>query len=150
MSGTSLPTSTQFDNLASRDDLGPLTTTFTPAASCGLMIGSTSNRRLLLYQAQTCLALGLIQDNSACWPPVHDGTIIEGAFDGYGVYSPGYICPLGYVSACVQIGNSSLGGTNNLPNSGETSNLAAFEFQFPPTGAERAVGCCPTYVSLLL
>ena len=65
-------------------------------------------------------------------------------------YSPGLICPFGYQSACMGLGDALDQSSISLIASSLSLAPAAnstFQFQWPPTASETAVGCCPTYVS---
>jgi hypothetical protein len=91
---------------------------------------------LLAWQAQNCYRGTTAADETTCWPPGLGSTsqlLVDGhklELYGFGFYSPGLICPAGYTSAC----SATASATSN------------FNFQFPPTKMETAVGCCPTYV----
>ncbi|KAI0418213.1 hypothetical protein F5X98DRAFT_386438 [Xylaria grammica] len=108
-----------------RTNLGPLTTntwTYTcteviqQCGSCG--VG---------WAAQTCVD-GVVTDNQECWPPRATNVPTTGdALLGWGVYSPGIVCPGGYTSAAA----ATHGGSSN------------FKFEYPLTAGERAIGCCP-------
>ncbi|RVD87733.1 uncharacterized protein DFL_001945 [Arthrobotrys flagrans] len=96
---------------ATRNVLGPLTTTFTPNPSCTVpAIYCTADSFCFAWQAQTCIrGLGPI-DQSFCWPPWTTGAATSstpGALNGWGLYSPGLFpvtagetaigcCPSGY------------------------------------------------------
>ncbi|CAK7211668.1 hypothetical protein SBRCBS47491_001202 [Sporothrix bragantina] len=117
-----------------RTNLGPLTTPFTYPASCTLNVIQCSYC-LVAWQAQTCSnnpnnAAG-VQDNAACWPPratTGSNSISTGvALNGWGIYSPGLSCPVGYNTACSATGTT----------------VGGFQFQFAISAQETAVGCCP-------
>ncbi|CAK7219553.1 hypothetical protein SCUCBS95973_003854 [Sporothrix curviconia] len=117
-----------------RTNLGPLTTPFTYPASCTVNIIQCSYC-LVAWQAQTCSnnpsnAQG-VQDNADCWPPratTGSTSISTGvALNGWGIYSPGLSCPVGYNTACSATGTT----------------VGGFQFQFPISSYETAVGCCP-------
>ncbi|CAK7198759.1 hypothetical protein SEUCBS139899_001423 [Sporothrix eucalyptigena] len=115
-----------------RTNLGPLTTPFTYPASCTLNVIQCSYC-LVAWQAQTCSnnpnnAAG-VQDNVNCWPPrATTSTFSTGvALNGWGIYSPGLSCPVGYNTACSATGTT----------------VGGFQFQFPISAHETAVGCCP-------
>ena len=116
-------------NRNTRVNLGPLTTKFSLDESCYGMFTSTLAQNPVGFWAKSCLRNGKVEDNTACWPPQ---TI--SSFNSFGVYSPGYICPSQYTSACSQATGT---------NVDRTLDIASFAFQFAPTGAETAVGCCP-------
>ncbi|TPX16604.1 uncharacterized protein E0L32_012413, partial [Thyridium curvatum] len=118
--------------MASRVNLGPLTTTFTPPASCSTaVLGCTSCTDGWLAQScgvNTYNSQG-VRDAAACWPPPRADTVETGvAFNGWGFYSPGLHCPVGYTTACSA--TAGVGG--------------GFMFQFPLVPGETAYGCCPT------
>ncbi|KAK3382143.1 hypothetical protein B0T24DRAFT_517498 [Lasiosphaeria ovina] len=121
--------------------LGPLTTTFTPPAACtvgvgsvdagllglGLLGGSAAN---IAYLGQTCVR-GKAVDATSCWPPTSSGAEAKSApLGGWGYYSPGLHCPIGYATACSATGGS--GGASGWP------------VQFKLLDGETAVGCCPS------
>ena len=130
------------DYVQARVELGPLTTTFTPPASCAPMMshffGSASNNAMTL--AQTCSDENGSPniDNPSCWPIASQSPSNPVPLFGYGVYSPGYVCPSGYTTACFQSG-----GANATQASGSIAHAARFMFQYPPKNGEFAVGCCP-------
>ena len=120
-----------------RNSLGPLTTTFAHPSECW-------NWGIEDYTAslqQGCTSSSLI-DTIDCWPPIPE-SIVEARsilssehFYGLGFYSPGFVCPTGYTSACTQI----------QPPSGELPSIevdVSFDFQYPLEPGETAIGCCP-------
>ncbi|KAK6351541.1 hypothetical protein TWF718_004700 [Orbilia javanica] len=114
-----------------RNVLGPLTTTFTPNPSCTVPAIDCVGPACYAWQAQTCISGIGIVDQSFCWPSWTAGASTFGAptaLNGWGFYSPGLVCPHGHSSAC----SSTFGGQGN------------FQFQFPATAGETAVGCCPS------
>jgi hypothetical protein len=124
---------------SARTILGPLTTTFTPAASCtaGQLACSTCN---YAWGAQRCysstsgiVTIDGVEDDTECWPQTNAG-LPEPTMPlwGWGFYSPGVICPTGYTSACSAIAGSALTWTP------EWSLIAG----------ETAIGCCPRFVHL--
>ncbi|KAF3203832.1 hypothetical protein TWF106_001843 [Orbilia oligospora] len=115
-----------------RNVLGPLTTTFTPDPSCTIpAIYCPRESLCVAWQAQTCISgIGAI-DQSFCWPSWTAGASVlstPDALNGFGLYSPGLVCPYGNTPAC----STTFGGEGN------------FQFQFPVTTGETAVGCCPS------
>ncbi|GAP91533.1 hypothetical protein SAMD00023353_6500670 [Rosellinia necatrix] len=108
-----------------RTNLGPLTTA-TWTYTCTEVIqrcGSCSAG----WAAQTCVD-AVVTDNQDCWPPRAANVPATGnALLGWGVYSPGIVCPGGYTTAATATHD----GSSN------------FNFQFPLTVGETAVGCCP-------
>lgn len=118
-----------------RTILGPLTTTYTQSSSCGLIVERCTGCSIA-YLAQTCLPSPTYayEDNFNCWPPRSSapGSTIAtpaGALLGWGLYSPGLVCPAGMTSACSATG----GGSSGWP------------VQYTLLEGETAVGCCPTY-----
>ncbi|KAI3316879.1 hypothetical protein HD806DRAFT_516413 [Xylariaceae sp. AK1471] len=116
----------------SRSNLGPFTTAFTYPASCAVAVQSCATCDVF-WQGQTCSdntfnAQG-VQDNTQCWPSRKNSHISTGvALGGWGFYSPGVSCPVGYATSCVATGTVDGG----------------FPFQFSILESETAVGCCPT------
>ncbi|KAF3309084.1 hypothetical protein TWF173_011450 [Orbilia oligospora] len=115
-----------------RNVLGPLTTTFTPDPSCTIpAIYCPRESACVAWQAQTCISgIGAI-DQSFCWPSWTAGASVlstPDALNGFGLYSPGLVCPYGNTPAC----STTFGGEGN------------FQFQFPVTTGETAIGCCPS------
>ncbi|KAK6503488.1 hypothetical protein TWF481_008505 [Arthrobotrys musiformis] len=114
----------------SRNNLGPLTTTFTPGTSCSVpVVYCPEGGNCYAWQAQTCLP-GKAVDQSFCWPPWTSGasTLTEpGPLNGWGVYSPGFVCPDRHTVACT----TTYGGSGN------------FQFQFAAKEEETVIGCCP-------
>ena len=129
--GASMSSTTTAESYESRVNLGPLTTTFTPGPSCLPFIDGIN----LVYLAQTCTTEASLADDPACWPSPSDIVPSSPPLTGYGVYSPGNICPAGYTTACSQT-------ASEVGNRSTTS--GNFLFQYPPTASERAYGCCPT------
>ncbi|KAI3319879.1 hypothetical protein HD806DRAFT_508182 [Xylariaceae sp. AK1471] len=81
------------------------------------------------WAAQTCIGQGTtVTDNQKCWPPrATKVPKTSGALVGWGIYSPGLLCPDGFTSVV----GATHGGSSN------------FDFQFPLTAGETAIGCCP-------
>lgn len=114
--------------VATRTYLGPLTTTFTAPSTCTEVMLVTQVPTAG-WMAQSCLS-GAINDNVSCWPPATSGVTSPVPIWGFGVYSPGLICPASHTTAC----SSTSGGAGD------------FDFQFPLDSAETAAGCCPRLV----
>ncbi|PHH51733.1 hypothetical protein CFIMG_004486RA [Ceratocystis fimbriata CBS 114723] len=109
-----------------RTILGPLTTTFTPPATCSSIFGDCSTC-LQGWRAQVCLETKQIE-NTDCWPPTSAGAqSATQPLQGWGFYSPGIVCPAGHYSACSATAGSTSG----------------WEVQFSMLPGETAVGCCP-------
>lgn len=112
-----------------RNILGPLTTTFTAPSRCTeAMLQSKASGSGWL--AQTCQD-GHMADDASCWPSPVEGVSVPVTLQGgWGVYSPGLICPASHTTACHATAGVQGG----------------FDFQFPLSADETAVGCCPRYV----
>ncbi|KAI0453906.1 hypothetical protein F5B21DRAFT_504795 [Xylaria acuta] len=108
-----------------RTNLGPLTTaTWTYTCTEVIQECGTCDKG---WAAQTCIT-GIVTDNKDCWPPrATNVPPTSGALLGWGVYSPGIVCPGGYTSAAA----ATHGGSSD------------FDFQYPLTAGETAIGCCP-------
>ena len=125
--------------------LGPLTTTFTPDPSCSVFElgiffgdGGPQSQSLLISNNVGCESVTVSQA-SFCWPPVSSSLSMVSQtndFGGFGFYSPGYVCPEGYVAACTAV---SLSVGQIVPS--VTGN---FSFHFLLQGGETAYGCCPS------
>lgn len=123
-------------------NLGPLTTTFTPPAACTVAVGAGrgglagligGGDKDVAYLGQGC-SLGKAFDATSCWPQTSKGVKEQKApLHGWGFYSPGLHCPVGYATACSATGGS--GGGSGWP------------VQFKLRDGETAVGCCPRSVS---
>ncbi|KAI0445170.1 hypothetical protein F4803DRAFT_192969 [Xylaria telfairii] len=116
-----------------RTNLGPLTTA-TWTYTCTEVIQQCGDCDEG-WAAQTCIS-GVVTDNQDCWPPrATNVPPTSGALIGWGVYSPGIVCPDGYTSAV----GATHGGSSD------------FTFQYPLTAGETAIGCCPKggYIPIL-
>ncbi|KAF2012429.1 hypothetical protein BU24DRAFT_425093 [Aaosphaeria arxii CBS 175.79] len=124
-----------------RINLGPLSTAFIPPPSC-TRPALQSPQFGIARVGQSCADDGPV-DNISCWPSVTAAALQPGVetFGGLGFYSPGTICPTGYVSACGFARPSSGESTSATITPGPMANG---EFQFPLVLGETAVGCCPT------
>jgi len=108
--------------------LGALTKTYAPAPSCTTAYQECATCSEA-WQAQTCTNNGN-KDSADCWPPRNSvASTPSPALNGWGFYSPGLICPSGFIRAC----SATAGGSSDWP------------VQFQLTGKETAVGCCPRY-----
>ncbi|KAI1294108.1 hypothetical protein F5Y03DRAFT_319929 [Xylaria venustula] len=108
-----------------RTNLGPLTTN-TFKYACTEVIQECDDCDVG-WAAQTCID-GIVTDNTDCWPPrATDVPKTSGAVLGWGIYSPGIVCPGGFTSAA----GATHGGSSD------------FSFQYPLTAGETAIGCCP-------
>jgi hypothetical protein len=123
-------------------NLGPLTTTFTPPPECTVAVGAASNGladffgvggdKDIAFLGQGC-SRGKAFDATTCWPETSKGVEEkEAPLSGWGFYSPGLHCPVGYATACSATGGS--GGGSGWP------------VQFKLRDGETAVGCCPRLV----
>ena len=121
-------------------NLGPLTTTLTPPAACTVAIGARrgfigDKDDHVAYRGQLCSDNKAV-DDTACWPPTSKGAQERSApLSGWGFYSPGVHCPVGYATACSATGGK--GGGSGWP------------VQFKLRDGETAVGCCPKLVTFL-
>ena len=109
--------------------LGPLTETFTPPATCTTTAGCSSCIATAAWLGQDCAANLNAEDAASCWPPRQGAPATPPQpFAGWGFYSPGYVCPMGYTAAC----SATSGGNKGWP------------VQFILASSETAIGCCPT------
>ncbi|KAI0424245.1 hypothetical protein F5Y09DRAFT_335933 [Xylaria sp. FL1042] len=108
-----------------RTNLGPLTTN-TWSYTCTEVIQECGDCDVG-WAAQTCID-GTVTDNTDCWPP-RAGNVpkTSGAVLGWGIYSPGIVCPGGFTPVAA----ATHGGSSD------------FEFQYPLSAGETAIGCCP-------
>lgn len=139
-------------------NLGSLTSTFTPPASCAsLTFAYTGNIRgqtpvLGFDYGKTCDANDRRAADPACFPPrygvAYNNLVAAADVNNriYPVYSPATICPAGYTSAC-----GFQGPTKTLSNPGAAVPTApdtrSIAFQWTMSGIlgsqESAIGCCP-------
>lgn len=121
------------------NNLGPLTTTFTPPPACTVAVGAATGgiggwlglggQEDVAYLGQAC-SWGKAYDDTGCWPETTAGVEeTKAPLYGWGFYSPGLHCPVGYATACSATGGS--GGGSEWP------------VQFKLRAGETAVGCCP-------
>ncbi|KAH7014159.1 uncharacterized protein B0I36DRAFT_369148 [Microdochium trichocladiopsis] len=119
-----------------RTNLGPLTTAWTPPSDCQRVYAACDTCSVI-FAAQACRpdVADSLADEQSCWPPrTNNGggpTTTSGALGGWGVYSPGIVCPAGFTSVVAS-----------------TYGVHESRFQFPLSAGETAVGCCPTISSL--
>ncbi|KAK4143981.1 uncharacterized protein C8A04DRAFT_28325 [Dichotomopilus funicola] len=122
------------------NNLGPLTTTFTPPPACTVAVGAATGglggwlglggQEDVAYLGQAC-SWGKAYDDTGCWPETTAGVAeTKAPLYGWGFYSPGLHCPVGYATACSATGGS--GGGSEWP------------VQFKLRDGETAVGCCPS------
>ena len=132
-------------------NLGPLTTTFSLPSFCLDVILSGSDDQLPTkavrgYQCTTNLGSSdcYLMEYVRCWPPVDPLVPTQPGFDlGGGVfYSPGLICPSGYMEGCrlepTATPSSSAGSFTKT-----SSVIENWQFQFDVERYETAIGCCP-------
>jgi hypothetical protein len=122
-------------------NLGPLTTTFTPPAACTVAVGAERGAvggllgggdKDVAWLGKAC-SRGKPVDDPSCWPETSKGAEArEAPLHGWGFYSPGLHCPVGYATACSATGGS--GGGSGWP------------VQFKLRDGETAAGCCPRSV----
>ena len=149
-----------------RSNLGPLTTTFTPPATCSVL-GINSFPPTVAYQAQHCFTTTSVPgttiqftDNSGSKTSIAVSATVTsiiysgGVADditcrpsttyrnpadagGYGFYSPGLICPSGWHKACTAELDTN---GSPVPISGTHT---SFPFEYALMPGETAIGCCP-------
>lgn len=130
-------TSTYMSTATIRNNLGPLTTTFTPSSACTVLIAQCSTCTQF-RQAQACNGTFGATDATTCWPKATATTPTPfSGLQGWGYYSPGLTCPVGYATAC----KAAL-RRDGLPSSLDRPRLS-YEFQFGVAAGETAVGWCP-------
>ncbi|KAF1966488.1 hypothetical protein BU23DRAFT_544343, partial [Bimuria novae-zelandiae CBS 107.79] len=120
-----------------RINLGPLTTVFVPPPHCTRAALAGKEAAL----GQSCNPVddktATAADDTGCWPRATAyPSVDKSSLAGLGFYSPGVMCPTGYVSACTAI-STSKGQTAAAPQ-------VTGKFQFPLVAGETAIGCCPT------
>ncbi|KAJ4391118.1 hypothetical protein N0V93_004733 [Gnomoniopsis smithogilvyi] len=99
---------------ATRTILGPLLTTFTPPSTCTEVMLDLTADSSEGWLAQSCSS-DVMNDDASCWPSATSGVTTSTNLWGFGIYSPGTVCPTGYVTAC-----SATSGVEG-----------GFDFQFP-------------------
>ena len=133
---------------AARTVLGPLTTTFTPPSGCSSLFQSLDVPFTVLFptialRAATCINgefdVAMV-DDVRCWPPMTTTATTKDDIGGWGLYSPGVLCPSGYTTAC-----SALAATSESASA--LKGVEDFQFQFPLLVNETAAGCCPKYIN---
>ncbi|CAM1500614.1 Fc.00g097760.m01.CDS01 [Cosmosporella sp. VM-42] len=116
--------------------LGPLTSQWEAPESCTIFYPGCSTCEDGWW-AQHCLSGNpddtstqrIVEDDASCWPPRARGVNgVDPPLMGWGFYSPGLECPVGYTTAC----SGTYDGKSNW----------AMEFTLRP--GETAVGCCPS------
>ena len=127
---------------SARSILGPLLTTFTPPRACRSYGGPSTNLESG-YQAQSC-SDAIVVDDASCWPAA-SVSAPSPRLNGWGFYSPGTVCPSGYMVSCrAEFSESTVNTDSETTSVGLPPN---FDFQFPLAAGETAVGCCPEYVA---
>ncbi|KAM7215437.1 hypothetical protein V8F06_009197 [Rhypophila decipiens] len=123
--------------------LGPLTTTWTQPKDCTYLLQPLSTLTNF-FRNQGCIirtpdaidpnATGIPEDRASCWPPTtSNAPTPTPPFFGWGIYSPAYICPQGYVTACsAEYGRRSKAG-----------GWSTAKMQFDIEPGETVFGCCP-------
>lgn len=111
--------------------LGPLTETWTPPGLCtvGMALCETCTT---VWQAQTCNPSSNAHDWTDCWPPRASSVADPGVMMGWGLYSPGYICPAGYTTAA----RATAGGSTD----------EGWGIEYSMSDGETAIACCPRRV----
>lgn len=130
---------------AARANLGPLTTTFTPPATCSTIGVVSGYPNKVGWRACQCITSGIFSAGGTVETAYH-GSIwndytcrpssTQKEIQQTGFYSPGIICPIGHYQAC----------TSAVLSNGEPSPIkgSSFSFAFPLEAGETAVGCCPS------
>lgn len=116
-----------------RINLGPLTTVFVPPPHCTRAALSGSNAIF----GQSCNPVddktATPADDTGCWPRATAyPSVAKPSLAGLGFYSPGLLCPTGYVSACTAV-SSTKGQSVEAPR-------VTGKFMFPLVAGETAVG----------
>lgn len=125
--------------IMSRTIIGPLESTFTPPPACSILVAKCATCTNA-WQGQSCYSINSsdegAEDQASCWPPA-TVTTPPAPLAGWGFYSPGLNCPIGYTSACTAISQAQ-------GSSLSVSLITPFAFQYALNAGETAVGCCPT------
>ncbi|OCK98065.1 uncharacterized protein K441DRAFT_703601 [Cenococcum geophilum 1.58] len=125
--------------IMSRTIIGPLKSTFTPPPACSILVAQCATCTVA-WQGQSCYSVDSsdegAEDQASCWPPA-TATTPPAPLAGWGFYSPGLNCPVGYTSACTAISQAQ-------GSSSSVSLITPFVFQYSLNAGETAVGCCPT------
>ncbi|ORY58519.1 uncharacterized protein BCR38DRAFT_413371 [Pseudomassariella vexata] len=108
--------------------LGPLTTTWTPPPVCSYAMALGCATCSTGWQGQTCNEKSLAHDYTDCWPPRSSKFPDPGVMMGWGFYSPGIACPVGYTTAAI------------ATQGGKTG----WGLEFSMTEGETAAACCPS------
>jgi hypothetical protein len=109
--------------------LGPLTTVWTPPAVCSyaMVLCETCTTA---WQAQTCNPSSNAHDFTDCWPPrASYATADPGVMMGWGFYSPGLACPIGYATVAQATAGGAMG----------------WNVEYSMLPGETAAACCPRY-----
>ncbi|KAL1838749.1 hypothetical protein VTJ49DRAFT_2247 [Mycothermus thermophilus] len=110
--------------------LGPLTTAWSMPEDCkvNVVLCPTCDEGFRGQQCVVSNGEARAEDHTRCWPPV---TAAAGSpqwpFMGWGYYSPGISCPVGYTTACTA----------------EYGGRSEWAHQFTLVPGETAIGCCP-------
>ena len=130
--------------IMSRTIIGPLKSTFTPPPACSILVAQCATCTNA-WQGQSCYSIDSsdegAEDQASCWPSA-TVTTPPAPLAGWGFYSPGLNCPVGYTSACTAISQAQ-------GSSSSVSLITPFVFQYSLNAGETAVGCCPTCVARL-
>jgi hypothetical protein len=113
--------------------LGPLTTAWKMPDECSVNIVNCATCGEGFRGQQCVLREGeaRAEDHTRCWPPATPGAGSPSwPFMGWGYYSPGVSCPVGYTAACTA----------------EYGGRSEWAHQFTLVPGETAIGCCPMYV----
>src|SRR3569833_2167926 len=77
---------------------------------------------------ETCNQASNAHDWTDCWPPRASSMPDPGVFMGWGIYSPGVVCPAGFTTAAM----ATYGGSTG------------WSIVYPLSSGETAAACCPT------
>lgn len=127
-----------------RINLGPLTTVFVPPPYCTRAAVAVQGSQGVL--GQSCRPVddktATPADDTGCWPratsyPAAAAASSASSLGAMGFYSPGLLCPTGYVSACTAVSTAKgKGGQTGVPAAPQVTG----KFQFPLVEGETAVG----------
>ncbi|KAK4233163.1 hypothetical protein C8A03DRAFT_19706 [Achaetomium macrosporum] len=134
-----------------RVNIGALTTTFTPQGGCDVLQIVSSGLRpgfFALRPGSRCVVTMTTRQSffaaESCFPGVL-GAFLNGA-EGYGttrpVYSPGSVCPAGYLPAYIVSRTPESPAPTTTPGLIST-NIDLWNLLFE---GETATGCCPRWV----
>ncbi|KAB5571782.1 hypothetical protein GE09DRAFT_642321 [Coniochaeta sp. 2T2.1] len=113
--------------------LGPLTTQWTAPPICSYAM-ALCDTCTTVWQGQTCNPVSNAHDFTDCWPPRSgdQASLDPGVMMGWGLYSPGIVCPAGHTTAAV----ATAGG------------IMGWGVEYSMLTGETAVACCPSGFSV--